>query len=233
MSGDASTQSMPDPNSNSNVADSDLRERELALKERELALKEQEAKAKIELEKRGIWFTSPLLIGLASAIFGLIGTGVGAVLQGYSNFQLERQKFEFALIQKALDIKDRNEAAKQLIFLVDSGVIQSLDGEKIRRIAEQPDRLPISLDVKVLRRDIIQGCVVKISHSLVSLVSQPDVFSQELIRIEPGEYEATEQVITSFGNLREDSWLQIEFEGRRGWIRNDTWTIDVKSRTCP
>jgi hypothetical protein len=130
-----------------------LREKELILKERELALKEQETKAKIELEKRGVWFSSPVLIGVASAIFGLIGTGIGAAFQGYSNFnlerqkfesnfQLERQKFEFALIQKALESSDRKEAAKQLLFLVDSGVIQSLDSEKIRKSAANPEQLP-------------------------------------------------------------------------------------------
>jgi hypothetical protein len=160
MSNNTSIQSMPDPNT-ANVIDATnleerelaLKERELALKEKELSLKEQETNAKIELEKRGIWFTSPLLIGLASAIFGLIGTGVGAALQGYSNFQLERQKFdtnfqlerqkfEFTLIQKALDLKNREEAATQLIFLVDSGVIKSLDGGKIRKRANQPNSLP-------------------------------------------------------------------------------------------
>jgi hypothetical protein len=119
-----------------------LRDREIALREREIALKEQEIKAKIVLDNRNIWFSSPLLLGMASAVFGLIGTGVGAGLQGYSNFQLERQKFEFELIRQALNNDDRNEAAKQLLFLVDSGVIESLDSTKLRRLAATPDRLP-------------------------------------------------------------------------------------------
>lgn len=119
-----------------------LKEREFALKEKEIALKEQETKAKIELDRRGIWFTSPLLVGIFSALFGLLGTGIGAALQGHSSLQLERQKFESSLIQKALENKDRNEAAKALLFLVDSGVIQNLDGEKIRKIAENPEQIP-------------------------------------------------------------------------------------------
>ncbi|MDJ0707242.1 MAG: hypothetical protein QNJ46_28540 [Leptolyngbyaceae cyanobacterium MO_188.B28] len=142
-----------------------LREKELVLKERELALKEQETKARIELEKRGIWFSSPVLIGVASAIFGLIGTGVGAALQGYSNFnlerqkfesnfQLERQKFEFALIQKTLESSDRKEAAKQLLFLVDSGLIQSLDSEKIRKSAANPDQLPTFLPLPAVEEEL-------------------------------------------------------------------------------
>lgn len=132
---------MSEQEQNSSI-DVAIKDREIALKEREIALKEQEAKAKIELDKRGIWFSSPLVIGIFSAIFGLLGTGIGAALQGYSSLQLERQKFESSLIQKALEIKDRDEAAKTLLFLVDSGVIQSLDGEKIRKIAKNPEQLP-------------------------------------------------------------------------------------------
>ena len=114
------------------------------LSERELALteKEQEKKAKIAVEGQNLWFSSPLLIGIASAVFGVIGTAIGAGLQGYSNFQLERQKFEFTLIQKALETKDTSEAAKRLQFLVKSGVIKSLDSEKINQLAEDPGRLP-------------------------------------------------------------------------------------------
>lgn len=143
MGNDISAPLTPEPNIKQPSDDIALKERELILKEKELALKEQEAKAKIEFEKRNLWFSSPLLIGALSATFGLIGTGIGAGLQGYSNFQLERQKFESSLIQKSLEIKDRNEAAKSLLFLVDSGIIQSLDGARIRKIAENPEQLPM------------------------------------------------------------------------------------------
>ncbi|MBD2119319.1 hypothetical protein [Trichocoleus sp. FACHB-262] len=243
MSNNASVPSTPESGVAEIVDDAALKERELALKERELALREQEAKAKIELEKRGVWFSSPLLIGLASAIFGLAGTGIGAALQGHSNFQLERQKFdtnfqlerqkfEFSLIQKALDIKDRDEAAKQLMFLVGSGIIQSLDAEKIRELARQPSKLPVSSDIKVLRRQATPGCVITVTNSLVSLLSQPYTFSRQLIRVEPGDYKVTEQVITSLGK-DEEGWFQIESQGREGWIEDDTWNIAEKNSACP
>ena len=48
------------------------------------------------------------------ALVGLVGTGVGAVLQGFWNTRLEREKFEFSLIQKALDTADKNEAGRNL-----------------------------------------------------------------------------------------------------------------------
>ncbi|MEM9218277.1 MAG: SH3 domain-containing protein [Cyanobacteria bacterium P01_F01_bin.150] len=130
--------------------ESDLSSREIAIKEREVAIKEYESKAKLELEKKGVLLSSPLLIAIVSTVFG---TAIGAALQGNSNlslekqkfesnFQLERQKFEFSLIQRALEEEDREEAVKQLLFLVDSGVIEGLEAGKIRSIAETPEQLP-------------------------------------------------------------------------------------------
>jgi Circadian oscillating protein COP23 len=138
-----------------------LKEREIIVKEREIALKELETKVQLEINHRNIWFTSPLLIGLASALFGLLGTALGAVLQGQSNFQLEkhkleassqleRQKFEFSLILKALESKDklilmgsdRKEAAKKLAFLVNLGVIKTVNLNAIKKLVDNPDDLP-------------------------------------------------------------------------------------------
>jgi hypothetical protein len=85
-----------------------------------------------------LWFTSPLLL----ALVGLIGTGVGAVLQGFWNTRLEREKFEFSLIQKALDTADKNEASRNLKFLVQAGLISEFDGKKIDALADAPNRLP-------------------------------------------------------------------------------------------
>ena len=86
----------------------------------------------------GLWFASPLLL----ALVGLVGTGVGAVLQGFWNTRLEREKFEFSLIQKALDTADKNEAGRNLKFLVDAGLISQFDAKKIEALASTPDKLP-------------------------------------------------------------------------------------------
>ena len=127
-------------NTNSNDPGKD---RKTCLKERELALKEKEIEAKIKLDKQGLWFTSPLFIGVITAISGLIGTGIGAILQGNATVNLERLKFEYALIQKALELPTQAAAAKQLLFLIDSGVIKSLDGAKLKTIAKNPSQLPV------------------------------------------------------------------------------------------
>lgn len=127
-------------------AEDNLRDVELRLREKELRLKEKELDAKIteidENARRNAWLGSPLLIAAGSTIFGLLGTGVGAVLQGFSNTALERQKFESGLIQKALETSDKNEAAKNLQFLVGVGLISQFDTQKISMMARDPQKLP-------------------------------------------------------------------------------------------
>lgn len=123
------------------------KEQELLLKEREINIKELEVNAQIEINRRNRWSTSPLLIGIISVVFGSLGT---ALLQGYWNNQLERQKFEFNLISKALEGKDKNillssnnkEAAKKLSFLVKLGLIKTLDPNLIEKLAQDPEKLP-------------------------------------------------------------------------------------------
>lgn len=85
-----------------------------------------------------------LILAVVPVIAGLLGTVFGSVLQGYFNVQLEREKFEFSLMQKALEAKNREEIAKQLLFLVDSGVIRTLDSAKIQQVANNREQLPES-----------------------------------------------------------------------------------------
>lgn len=88
-----------------------------------------------------------LLVTIITLMVGLAGTAFGAILQGRFNAQLERQKFESTLIEKALNTDDQSEAARRLLFLLDTGVIQSLDGNKIRNKAEkQPAQLPVLVE---------------------------------------------------------------------------------------
>lgn len=143
MDEQSSTESNNSQSSNENA----LKEKELLLKAREIYLKEQETKHKLKIEQRNIWLTSPVLIAIVSTIFG---TALGAGFQGYANFQLERQKFEFSLIQKSLEVEekwiedqnDRQESAKKLLFLVNSGIIQSLNSDSIEKLARNPNDLP-------------------------------------------------------------------------------------------
>lgn len=78
----------------------------------------------------------------------------------------------------------------------------------------------------------LSACQVTIRNPLVSLMSEPDTFSQELIRVPPGEYAPLEYETTTFGP-QQQGWFMIEAEGRQGWIKDNTWTIERKSAQCP
>jgi hypothetical protein len=75
-------------------------------------------------------------------LFGLVGTALGYILQGYYNQKLEEQKFEAAIIQKALETNDQDEVAKRLSFYVDIGIIQSLYRDAIKDKVKRPGELP-------------------------------------------------------------------------------------------
>lgn len=160
----------------------ELKARELALAEREMKLKEREAEAKIKLEKRGLMFSSPLLIAIVSTVFG---TAIGASLQGQSDRQLEQIKFEASIIQSAFEIEDREEAAKQLRFIAESGVIINFNEKKLISLADAPDRIPI------IRRAVptrfapdSAGSIVGNDTSLKNVRSSPGTDSPVLYQIE-------------------------------------------------
>jgi hypothetical protein len=83
-----------------------------------------------------------LLVVLVPAFFAVLGTGIGASLSGYLNLKLERFKFEVGLIQKAFETGDQNEVARRLKFLVDAGLVDSLNSQQLTELAKSPDDLP-------------------------------------------------------------------------------------------
>lgn len=79
------------------------------------------------------------LIGIAGALGGIL---IGAASQGYFNSQLERQKFESALILKAIETSDSKEAATNLLFLVEAGFINDENG-RIAALIKDPKTAPV------------------------------------------------------------------------------------------
>lgn len=79
---------------------------------------------------------------------------------------------------------------------------------------------------------VTSECVVTIDNPLVPLRREPDQFSQEIIRVKPGDYPTLDYTEVTFVN-QERGWFQIEAEERIGWIQNDTWTIADKTSVCP
>ncbi len=97
----------------------------------------------------------------------------------------------------------------------------------------QPSLSPINPSPVPQPNNSSSACILTISNSLAPLMSKPERFSQELVSVRPGNYTSLDYVTTNFGGLKEDGWFKIESEGRQGWIVNDTWTINSKSRECP
>lgn len=74
-------------------------------------------------------------------------------------------------------------------------------------------------------------CIISIMNPLVALKSEPDPFSLDIISVRPGEYLVFDRKTKQF--VRDQTWLLIEAEGRRGWIRDDILTVASKSSGCP
>jgi hypothetical protein len=76
------------------------------------------------------------------------------------------------------------------------------------------------------------ACVLTISNPLVPLMGEPERLGRQIAKARPGEYASLGHRIIDRG-LGEEGWFKIEVEGRKGWIVDDTWTIDRKSSSCP
>jgi hypothetical protein len=84
---------------------------------------------------------SPTAVTLIAAIVGLIGTMLGATLKGTSDTKLEREKLRSNLILKAVDTRNKNEAAKFLKFLKDIRLVSGL--REIDTYINNPDKIPL------------------------------------------------------------------------------------------
>lgn len=70
---------------------------------------------------------SPLLGTILVALIGLIGTGIGSLIGGYNNLQLEKEKLRSSLILKAIETQDPESAINFLKLLKDVKLVTDLD----------------------------------------------------------------------------------------------------------
>jgi hypothetical protein len=115
-------------------------EKDQSIKERELSLKEKEIEAKIKIDRKSLWLASPLLAGIFVAGFQVYSTSK----QAQSNFELERQKFEYTLVQQTLagnTLLDEKE--KLFEFMIEIGAIR--DAETVKGLENRISKktLPI------------------------------------------------------------------------------------------
>jgi hypothetical protein len=83
---------------------------------------------------------------LVAAPIGVIATLLGNIVQNIAqssaNRDLERQRFESSLIQKALETVDPEAAAQRLSFLVKLGFVRDASGQ-IAKYVTSPDSIPL------------------------------------------------------------------------------------------
>ena len=144
-------------------------ERELELKREELSLARERLKA--ETKRRSI---SPITATVFAALLGLIGTTLGVFLQGRSNTELERRKFELSLISRAFETSDQNSAANYLQFIAQTGLVEDQGlRNAIAGFVKKPDTIP-SLPTTIcenLEFDLATGTL----NGLPATASQEDV----------------------------------------------------------
>ncbi len=103
-------------------------ERDLQLRERELTIRENELKTNRSK-------VTPTHVAIYVALVGVIGTCVVALLQGYTNIKLERQKFESEIILKVATSDSIERNKKNLEFMLKAGFITDEQG-KINKLVK-------------------------------------------------------------------------------------------------
>jgi hypothetical protein len=117
-------------------------------------------------------------------------------------------------------------------FIIGSGFIGILSGFiKMHQIDQEKleaERLKQEGEAKALELSQ-RFCVVTMRHNIVTLYETPN--GQEISYVPIGSYIVNEYTLTETGLDRR--WLQIEVEGRQGWIPDSAWGIARKSDLCP
>ena len=148
------------------------------LKEIELEIKKVELdRARLELSlKNTIWtaLTSPTVVTAITAVLGLFGAVLTNYFQQEANLKVEKQKNQAELITRSISTGDPESSAKNLIFLLDLGLIQDTQGkiEKLRTKPADAPTLPAPSESKSLKLS---------SRSLDSLQPKVSELAQKLI----------------------------------------------------
>jgi hypothetical protein len=113
-----------------------------------------------------------------------------------------------------------------------SGLINSWIGRQ-PPIVEPPVIPPTSSGVPVTSPPYqpLNGCILTINANNIPLMSEPNLNSQQLASLRSGRYASLGyRSINTF--ILKEVWFQIESEGQRGWIQDNSGIISSKSREC-
>ncbi len=121
------------------VGGRDLERRVLSLERAlEAALSVQKAESG---GSRSPW-TSPLLLTITTGLLGIFGALVANYWQSQSEYALEQERNESSLILKAIETGNPEAASKNLLFLLDLGLIRDKMG-KIAQLRSTPQNAPV------------------------------------------------------------------------------------------
>lgn len=126
------TKNFPGPDSTTLRSDDDFKRADYELRRHQV---QHERLAKSALP---LWGTAVI----SAAIGAAASLGV-TFLQSMTAIDMEQRKHESTLIVNAMTLsKTQDEAARWLRFLVDAGLVPSLDGTKLSEMAASPETLP-------------------------------------------------------------------------------------------
>jgi hypothetical protein len=108
------------------------RDKEFALKERELKLREKQA---------GVW-CNPVFLGLIAATLALSGNMYATWSQNKTAERQAHLKAQSDLIVEAIKTGDPKRAAKNLLFLIQLGLIDDSNG-RMKTALSNPEEVPV------------------------------------------------------------------------------------------
>src|SRR5215468_663888 len=109
------------------MEESSLEARRLALEERKFEAESKLRELDLALKRRESSWTgrlfSPLTATLLAGVLTLLGTAIGALIQGSNTLHLEAEKEQHELILKMVAVGDVEQARKNIKFLAETGLI--------------------------------------------------------------------------------------------------------------
>jgi len=115
--------------------------------------------------KKSKLLSSPLAPILLSAFFAIVGTVFGAWLQGRSNLELERQKYESSLVLKMVETDSKIEAIRNLEFILNLGLIKN---EELKR------RITVAITDSTIKNIIIMTDQLKEQFENINSILSKD-----------------------------------------------------------
>jgi len=101
----------------------------------------------VRLERTKIWLNTPIIAAVgglltlgATQVFSLVQSKETATLANTYTRSLEERKFQFQMIKSALsDSKEPKQRATNLLFLIDSKILDGLNTEALKRWAQEQE----------------------------------------------------------------------------------------------